>query len=78
MVDAFTDMSRDEIFSYVQSLLASTQKRLTDAEDDAAAQACWRLANALGAISALVPPDAIGVGKPTILGFGLTIYNDNP
>ncbi len=74
-MDPIAQFNEEELLEFARTLLQQALGRL---ETGDAAAACWRLADALGALSALAP-EANGVRSYTGLGYRLdTRKHDNP
>jgi len=66
-------MEKEELISYANALLAGANSRLQTGN---IAGACWRIADALGALSFAAEPDTGGIDRFTGLGFRLFKVNE--
>ncbi len=77
MLGPLDKFSEEELIEYAQTLLKQAQNKLKDEDPDVEA-ACWRLADALGALSKAAALGTAGVHEFTGLGYRLEAKgNDN-
>jgi hypothetical protein len=67
------DFEKEELISYANALLTGANTRLQTGN---IAGACWRIADALGALSFAAEPDTGGIDRFTGLGFRLLKVNE--
>lgn len=65
--------NKEELISYASILIDQAKSRLETDEPEAA---CWRLADALGAISECVPAGTMGVHEYTGLGYKISVKQE--
>jgi hypothetical protein len=69
MISPLEHFAREELISYARTLISAADARL---ETDNVEGACWRLADALGALSILIGDSKVmGINSYTGLGYKL-------